>query len=181
MSIAATPVRPTGPSSKRSGPCPTPGPGAPSYGTGPWFFEEVLDRLEEAGRRSPVVLILDDLHWADRSTRDLLGFLLANLAGEPGPLVVTAVRSEALVPGHPLLALLAELRRSRRAEFLILDRLGRSDVAAQLTSILGRAPEPDLLEEIWRRSEGNPFFVEELLTAAKLSSGGHPPTPGDTS
>ena len=142
------------------------------------FFETVLDRLEDAGRHSHVALLLDDLHWADRSTRDLLGFLLANLAGEPGPLVVTAVRSEALLPGHPLLPLLAELRRSRRAEFLPLDRLGKGDVAAQLASILGHAPEPELLEEIWRRSGGNPFYVEELLAAARRARGGHPPTPG---
>jgi DNA-binding NarL/FixJ family response regulator/tetratricopeptide (TPR) repeat protein len=142
------------------------------------FFEVVLDRLEDAGRHSPVALLLDDLHWADRSTRDLLGFLLANLAGEPGPLVVVAVRSEALLPGHPLLPLLAELRRSRRAEFLLLDRLGKGDVAAQLTSMLGHAPEPDLLEEIWRRSEGNPFYVEELLAAVRCAPGGRPPAPG---
>ncbi|MDQ1568476.1 MAG: hypothetical protein QOF96_3356, partial [Actinomycetota bacterium] len=131
------------------------------------YFEQVLDRLEAAGRRSPVVLLLDDLHWADRSTRDLLGFLLANVAGGPGPLVVAAVRSEALVPGHPLGPLLAELRRSRRAEFLALDRLGKADVAAQMATILGARPEPDQLDEIWRRSEGNPFFVEELLAAAR--------------
>ena len=48
-----------------------------------------------------------------------------------------------------------------------LDRLGKGEVAAQLASILGQAPEPELLEEIWRRSEGNPFFVEELLVAAR--------------
>ena len=142
-------------------------PGRGASGDRARFFEQVLDRLEDLGHLSPVALLLDDLHWADRSTRDLLGFLLANLAGEPGPLVVTAVRSEALVPGHPLLPLLAELRRSRRAEFLPLDRLGKGDVAAQLTSILGHAPEPALLEEIWRRSEGNPFYVEELLAAAR--------------
>jgi predicted ATPase len=88
------------------------------------YFEEVLDRLEEAGRQSPVVLLLDDLHWADRSTRDLLGFLLANLAEGPGPLVVVTVRSEAIIPGHPLGSLLAELRRSRRAVFLTLDGSG---------------------------------------------------------
>lgn len=142
-------------------------PGRGASGDRAGFFEQTLDRLEDLGHLSPVALLLDDLHWADRSTRDLLGFLLANLAGEPGPLVVTAVRSEALVPGHPLLPLLAELRRSRRAEFLPLDRLGKGDVATQLTSILGHAPEPDLLEEIWRRSEGNPFYVEELLAAAR--------------
>ncbi|HEV7862485.1 MAG TPA: AAA family ATPase, partial [Acidimicrobiia bacterium] len=146
------------------------------------FFERVLDRLEAAGRRSPVVLLLDDLHWADRSTRDLLGFLLANLAGGPGPLVVATVRSEALVPGHPLVALLAELRRSRRAEFLSLERLGKGDVAA-LCAILGEAPDPELLDEIWLRSEGNPFFVEELLASAHCVpltpalSGGHPSSP----
>ena len=131
------------------------------------FFELVLDRLETAVRRSPVVLIIDDLHWADPSTRDLLGFLLANLAGGPGPLVVTAVRSEALLPGHPLVALLAELRRSRRAEFVTLDRLGREDVAALVASTAGGEPEPDVLDEIWRRSDGNPFFVEELAAAAR--------------
>ena len=135
------------------------------------FFEAVLDRLEESGRRSPAALLIDDLHWADRSTRDLLGFLLANLAGERGPLVVVAVRREALVPGHPLVPLLGELRRSRRADFVLLGRLGRGDVAAQLTSILGHAPEPGLLEEIWRRSEGNPFYVEELLAAARSGQG----------
>jgi DNA-binding CsgD family transcriptional regulator/tetratricopeptide (TPR) repeat protein len=141
----------------------------------PGYFEQVLDRLEAAGRRSPVVLLLDDLHWADRSTRDLLGFLLANLAGGPGPLVVTAVRSEALVPGHPVGPLLAELRRSRRAHFLALDRLGKADVAAQMATILGARPEAELLDEIWRRSEGNPFFVEELLAAARA---GRPLTAG---
>ena len=148
-------------------------------------FERVLDRLTDAARRCALVLLLDDLHWADRSTRDLLGFVLANVAGGPGPLVVAAVRSEAVLPGHPLLPLLAELRRSRRAEFLTLDRLGKDDVAAQLRSILGAAPEPELLDEIWRRSEGNPFFVEELLAAARAAgrltpplAGGHPPSPG---
>ncbi|MGH8990002.1 MAG: ATP-binding protein [Acidimicrobiia bacterium] len=123
------------------------------------YFAEVLGRLEGAGRHSPTVLLLDDLHWADRSTRDLLGFLLAHLAGGPGPLVVVTVRSEALVPGHPLVSLLAELRRSRRAEFLPLDPLGKSDVAAQVTSIIGKSPEPELLDEIWSRSEGNPLSV----------------------
>ena len=138
------------------------------------YFAEVLDRLEAvAARRSPAVLLLDDLHWADRSTRDLLGFLLSNLAGRPGPLVVMTVRSEALLPGHPLVALLAELRRSRRAEFMTLERLGKEDVAAQVTSIIGENPEPELVDEIWRHSEGNPFFVEELLAAARA---GHPLT-----
>ena len=131
------------------------------------YFAEVLDRLVAAGRRSPVVLLFDDLQWADRSTRDLLGFLLANLAGGAGPLIVMTVRSEALVRGHPLVSLLAELRRSRRAEFMTLERLGKTDVAAQIASIVGEQPEPGLLDEIWRRSEGNPFFVEELLVAAR--------------
>ncbi|MCA1847115.1 MAG: AAA family ATPase, partial [Actinobacteria bacterium] len=145
-------------------------PGQPDAGTGQppaGLFERVLDRLETAGRRSPVVLVIDDLHWADRSTRELLGFLLANLAGGPGPLVVTAVRSEALLPGHPLLGLLAELRRSRRADFVTLDRLGREDVATLVASTAGAEPEPDVVDEIWRRSDGNPFFVEELAAAAR--------------
>ncbi|HYH49025.1 MAG TPA: AAA family ATPase [Acidimicrobiia bacterium] len=137
------------------------------------YFEEVLDQLAKAAQHAPVVLLLDDLHWADGSTRDLLAFLVANLAGGPGPLVAVAVRREALVPGHPLVPLLGELRRSRRAEFITLERLSKSEVAAQLTSILGETPEPELLDDIWRRSEGNPFFVEELLESARS---GQPPT-----
>lgn len=131
------------------------------------YFEEVLERLEKAAQASSVVLLLDDLHWADRSSRDLLVFLAANFAGRPGPLIVVAVRTEALVPGHPLVPVLGELRRGRRTEFRTLERLSKAEVAAQLTSLLGEPPEPEMLDEVWRRSEGNPFYVEELAEATR--------------
>ena len=136
------------------------GPGAQAR-----LFELVLGILLQLARRSPVVLVLEDMHWADRSTRDLLSFVLANLGPDP-VLVVATYRSDALVGGHPLHGLLAELRRNRRARFLELPRFTHDEVVAQLTGILGLPPRADLADAIWARSDGNPFFAEELLFAA---------------
>jgi DNA-binding CsgD family transcriptional regulator/tetratricopeptide (TPR) repeat protein len=136
------------------------GPGAQAR-----LFELVLGILLQLARRSPVVLVLEDMHWADRSTRDLLSFLLANLGPDP-VLVVATYRSDALVGGHPLHALLAELRRNRRARFLELSRFTHEEIVAQITGIVGLPPRSDLAEAIWARSDGNAFFAEELLFAA---------------
>jgi DNA-binding CsgD family transcriptional regulator/tetratricopeptide (TPR) repeat protein len=136
------------------------GPGAQAR-----LFELVLGIVLQLARRSPVVLVLEDLHWADRSTRDLLSFVLANL-GPDAVLVLATYRSDALVGGHPLHGLLAELRRSRRARFLELPRFTHDEVVAQITGILGLPPRADLADAIWARSDGNPFFAEELLFAA---------------
>lgn len=127
------------------------------------LFELLLGVLHRLAERAPVLLVVEDLHWADRSTRDLLGFLVRNLRA--GVALVLTYRSDELHRRHPLRPFLAELDRSGRAERLELGRLGRRELAELLAGILDEPAAPALVGEILARSEGNPFFAEELLTA----------------
>jgi DNA-binding CsgD family transcriptional regulator len=136
------------------------GPLAPSQ-----LFELLLGMLHRMAERTAVLLVVEDLHWADQSTRDLLGFLVRNLRA--GVALVLTCRSDELRPGHPLRPFLAELNRGGRAERLELGRLGGRELAELVAGILGEAPAPGLDREILARSEGNPFFAEELLAARR--------------
>ena len=127
------------------------------------LFELLLGVLHRLAEGRPVLLVVEDLHWADQSTRDLLGFLVRNLRG--GVALVLTYRSHELHRRHPLRPFLAELDRSGRAERLELERLGRRDLAELLAGILEAPAPPALIGEILARSEGNPFFAEELLAA----------------
>lgn len=138
-------------------------------------FEPILRTIEQATGLGLVVLVVEDLHWSDRSTRDLLTFLVGNLRRQP-VLFVGSYRSDALVPGHPLHAWLAELLRSADAELIELRRLTRAEMARQLDSILGAPARPDIVEAIWARSGGNAFFAEELLAAMVAGREELPPT-----
>ena len=159
---------------------PTGGPGAGLGSEQGRLFELLLVLLERLGSERPAVLVVEDLHWADRSTRDLLAFLVRNLRHGRLLLVMT-YRSDELHRRHPLRPLLAELDRGRRAERLELARFGRDEVAAQLAGILGAPAPPELTERIHARSDGNAFFVEELAaTAAAGADGELPPSLRDT-
>jgi tetratricopeptide (TPR) repeat protein len=127
------------------------------------FLELLLGVLHRLAAARPVVLVVEDLHWADRSTRDLLAFLVRNL--RRGVMLLLTVRSDELHRRHPLRPFLAELERGGRAERIDLRRLTRHELTELLTGILGRPPAPGLVAEVWDRSDGNPFFAEELATA----------------
>jgi tetratricopeptide (TPR) repeat protein len=127
------------------------------------LFELLLGVLHRLAETGPLLVVVEDLHWADQSTRDLLGFLVRNLRG--GVALVLTYRSDELHRRHPLRPFLAELDRSGRAEHLELGRLGRRAVAGLLTGILGEPAPPPLVGEVLGRSEGNPFFAEELVAA----------------
>jgi tetratricopeptide (TPR) repeat protein len=141
------------------------------------LFELLLGLLGRLGEQAAVVLVVEDLHWADRSTRELLGFLVRNLRAERLLLVVT-YRSDEPHPDR-LGPYLAELDRGGRVERLELTRLDRAATVAQLTGILDAAPAADLVEAVFARSEGNPFFTEELLAAVRAGSGRLPVTVRD--
>jgi DNA-binding CsgD family transcriptional regulator/tetratricopeptide (TPR) repeat protein len=125
------------------------------------LFDHVLLLLERLTEDAPAVVVIEDAHWAERSTRDLLSYLIRNLP--PGLLVIVTYRSDELHRNHPLRPLLAELDRGGWVRRLELDRLPRRAVAEQTRRILGREPAPHLLDEVYERSEGNPLFVEALL------------------
>ena len=127
------------------------------------LFEQMLTLLERLAEAGPVVLIIEDAHWADRSTRDLMAFLIGSQQVLDGVLIVVSYRSDDLHRTHPLRPLLAELTRLSWVERMELPRLGRLQADELVARITGREPEPRLADQIYRRAEGNPLFVEELL------------------
>jgi DNA-binding CsgD family transcriptional regulator/tetratricopeptide (TPR) repeat protein len=111
------------------------------------------------GRR--LLLILDDLQWADRSTRQLLLYLLAGL-GELQLSVLAAVRAESLHGTHPLRRVLAELRRLRSVRVIEIAPLDRGSTLELVTAIVGAGVEAEDADRVFKRSGGNPFVAEEL-------------------
>ena len=135
------------------------------------LFEQVLLLLERLADPGPVVLVVEDMHWADRSSRDLLAFLIRNQPSADGVLMVVTYRSDDLHHVHPLRALLAELGRIDWVTRMDLRRLSRPDTGRLVSQITGRGPDDDLLATVYRRTEGNPLFVEALLDDDELGSG----------
>jgi DNA-binding CsgD family transcriptional regulator len=127
------------------------------------LFEEVLSALDHLARHSPVVLVIEDAHWADRSSRDLLTFLIGNQRAISGLLIIVTFRSDELHRTHPLRPMLAALDRITWVERVELPRLTSHDTAKLAAGILGRQLAADLADALYRRSEGNPLFVETLL------------------
>jgi DNA-binding NarL/FixJ family response regulator len=129
---------------------------------------QVLDAVRAVlaglAERSPVVLVLEDLHWADRGTRDLVAFLARTLRSGR---VASAVsyRSDELHRRHPLRPLLAELVRLPDVERLELAPFSSAELAEYLETIAGAPLPPEQVEGIYARSEGNPFYAEQLLAA----------------
>ncbi|AQZ60501.1 LuxR family transcriptional regulator [[Actinomadura] parvosata subsp. kistnae] len=127
------------------------------------LFEQVLGLLERLAEERPVVLIVEDAHWADRSTRDLLTFLVRYQRTAARLLIVVTYRTDELHRNHPLRPLLAELGRVEWVTRTELRRLTRREAVALAAGILEREPSPADMDLIYARSEGNPLFVEALL------------------
>ncbi len=139
------------------------------------LFDALLELLELLAGEDGLLLTVEDLHWADRSTRAFLVYLAASLCRER-VLVVTTYRPDELHRRHPLRPLLAELERDARALRVELRPLTRAELAEQLCDILGEPPADELLDRLFMRSEGNPLFAEELLAAGTDGRGSLPPT-----
>lgn len=134
------------------------------------LFELLLGMLKQLAVERPVVVVVEDLHWADRSTRNLLGYLVRNLVADR-VLVLATYRSDELPRGHPLRPFLAELHRSRAVERMELRPFTRAEVAEQIGEILGGEPAPLLVDTVFERSEGNAFYAEELVAVGEGSGG----------
>jgi DNA-binding CsgD family transcriptional regulator len=149
---------------------PDPGSGGDAGAVRARLFEELLGLLENLADQQPVVLVIEDAHWADRSSRELLAFLARNLQPATAVLILVSYRTDGLEAGHPLRPLLAELERLPPVVRIELPRLSRREVIAQIRAILGGPGPAGLAEEVASRGDGNPMFVEVLL-----SSGGRLP------
>ncbi|WP_323187954.1 helix-turn-helix transcriptional regulator [Streptomyces sp. NBC_01264] len=128
------------------------------------LFELTARMLERLAADRTVVLVLEDLHWADTSTRHLLSYLFRALGS--GRLVVVATyRADDVHRRHPLRPLLAELDRLRTVQRIELSRFNRAEVRRQLAGILASQPDEEFVESVFDRSDGNAFFVEELVAS----------------
>jgi DNA-binding CsgD family transcriptional regulator/tetratricopeptide (TPR) repeat protein len=145
--------------------------GAPP-GTTAQLFELLLGVLGRLGAEQPLVLVVEDLHWADRSTLDLVAFLVRALQGTR-VLLVLSYRSDEVDRRSPLRPLLSGWERLRGVERVQLERFGRSEVSAQMGAILGSTPPPAMVDVVFDRSEGNAFFVEELLRTVREGADEH--------
>jgi DNA-binding CsgD family transcriptional regulator/tetratricopeptide (TPR) repeat protein len=129
---------------------------------GAQLLELVLGLLERLAAGGPVLVVFEDLHWADQSTLELLAYLVRALRAVPVAVVGT-FRSDELNRRHTLSPLLLAWDRARTVHRVDLACFDRAEVADQLAAILGREAESTLVDSVFRRSDGNPFLVEEML------------------
>ncbi|MEO7061678.1 MAG: AAA family ATPase [Lapillicoccus sp.] len=132
------------------------------------LFQSVLLLLERLGARVPVLLVVEDVHWADRATLDLIRYLATNLTSERA-VVLVSHRVDVVVAGTPLASWLAELGRLEVTVRVALERLTPQETADLVGQLAGHDASPDVVEATLRRSAGNPLFAEHLVLQGAVS------------
>ncbi len=140
------------------------------------LFQAVSTLLQNLSFRRPLVVVIEDVHWADTSTRELLALLTRQQQGDV-VLLLTLRTDESPAPVG-LTRYLAELVR-RGDHRVALQPLSREQQAHQISDILGVPPHRQLLDEVYARAEGNPFFAEEVLALVQQGDEGLPATVRD--
>jgi DNA-binding SARP family transcriptional activator/tetratricopeptide (TPR) repeat protein len=126
------------------------------------LFEAVSLLLTEATASAPLLLVLDDLHWADRGTLHLLRHVM-RAPHEAPILIVGTYRPAEVAPPHPLADLMADLRRDGLFERVTLKGLDSGHVADLIASHAGHEAAAGVVSAVHEQTEGNPFFVEEVM------------------
>jgi DNA-binding NarL/FixJ family response regulator len=132
------------------------------------LVEAIRCALAQLASDEGLLLLLDDLQWSDEATLELLSALAHPLTELP-VLVVAAYRSDGLPRDHGLRRLRNELRRAGRLDELTLDPLGPAETTELLAQVLDADPSPALVRAVHDRTQGVPFFVEELARALHVS------------
>ena len=130
------------------------------------LLELMLGVVGRLATSAPLMLVFEDVQWADRATLDLFPLLVARAVGRRLLLVFT-VRSDELPRAHPFRRMAARWEQQRTVQRMELPRLDPQNVAVQIEAILGRRPDGELVDFIAERSEGIPLFVEELLDVTR--------------
>jgi len=125
------------------------------------LFDAVCALVAGLAARRPLLLVLDDLHWADASTLLLVEHLSTRLRTQP-VMLLAAARDEDLGAEHPLARLLDTLMRRRIGERIDLRRLDAEGIAGMVEAMSGQRPPQHVVAAIASEAEGNPFFVEEV-------------------
>jgi predicted ATPase len=127
------------------------------------MFDNVARFLQQLAAASGLLFFIDDLHWADQGTLNLLHYLLRHLR-EERLLILAAYREVELDRAHPLAGALVEWNREHLATRITLARLSRADTGALLATLFGQASiSDDFVNVLFRETEGNPFFIEEVV------------------
>ncbi|MGW6458449.1 ATP-binding protein [Streptomyces sp. NPDC055078] len=151
-----------GPRTGAEGPGAGEGPGGAEGDERFALYDAVTTALVTVSQRRPVVVVLDDLHWADPASLRLLEFAAQHAWFERLLLIGTYRDAEVETPGHPLQRLILPLA-ARAAATVTLTGLTREEVGTLITLTAGVEPAPDLVDEVHRRTGGNPFFVEQTV------------------
>jgi AAA ATPase domain len=138
-------------------------PAAPSSAEQRNLLEDLRLVILEAAGSGPVLLVLEDLHWADASTRDLAVALSRPARGRL--MFVLSVRIDDLHRRHPARKALAEIGRATGGRRVELGPLDRASIAGIVAPFSGTSPDPALVRSVLERSEGNPLYAEEIVAA----------------
>ncbi|GAA0242608.1 ATP-binding protein [Cryptosporangium japonicum] len=161
-------------------------PARPVEGSQFRLFKQVVDLLARTAARRPVLVLLDDLQWADAASLQLLGYLAEWLPERT--LVLGALREHTVVADPELTRMLAAASRVSGHRRIRLGPLGPDEVAELVRREIGREPAPEVARDVHARTAGNPFFVRELarllavggaFTAPVFTRGGVPSTVRD--
>jgi ATP/maltotriose-dependent transcriptional regulator MalT len=134
------------------------------------LLELVFGVIQRLALDRPLMLVIEDLHWADRSTLDLAALLVRGLRGVRVLLVLT-FRSDEIHRSHPLRPLVGGWERVRSVRRIELKRFTREEATRLLEAILGKPPTRSMVELLYERSEGNAFLIEEILAAIQAGAG----------
>jgi DNA-binding CsgD family transcriptional regulator/tetratricopeptide (TPR) repeat protein len=133
------------------------------------LYDAVAEVLENVAAARPLVLVIEDLHWVDPQSLGLLRFL-TRVVEDSRLLIVLTFRSDEIGRGSPLRAWLPELDRKRRVTRIELARHDRRQVREMATAILDGPPDEEELTQVFQRTDGVPFFVEELVCCSGVRS-----------
>jgi DNA-binding CsgD family transcriptional regulator len=134
------------------------------------LFAAVSELLAGTARRSPLALLVEDVHWADAATLDFMTYLIRVGRGDAMSVVVTC-RSDETPLDAKVADWLTYVRRDAGVPEIRLGRLSPTEVTAQITGLLGKTPADQMVAEMYARAEGHPFFTEQLVAAAITDSG----------
>ena len=126
------------------------------------LFDSITTFLKTAGRRRPLVLVLDDLHWADHPSLHLLEFVARELSNAR-VLIIGTYRDMEVSRRHPLSQTLGELTRERLFQRVLLRGLDQEDVGRFVELVSGAAPPEGMVAAVHRQTEGNPLFMTEVV------------------
>jgi DNA-binding CsgD family transcriptional regulator len=138
------------------------------------LFSALRDLLAMAAADGTCALLIEDLHWADASTLDFLAYLCAAGQDVATPVVLTC-REEETGPTRPIGRWITDLARRHDVTRMPLGRLSRPEAAEQISGLLHAAPSPSVVDEVFTRAGGNPFFTEQIVAAVR--SKGRPELP----